>query len=86
MLIIYNKNASFLFVFQVAELKNILITSAIDMDDSFTSGFDAGFDHGTGAGFVNAARALASGPALKRIDFFFVVGLICVFFFRKKNK
>jgi Subtilase family len=37
-----------------------LASTAIDMDDPFTVGFDVGFDFGTGAGFLNATAALAA--------------------------
>jgi hypothetical protein len=40
------------------EIYNTLAMTAIDMDDPFTAGFDVGFDFGTGAGLVNASRAL----------------------------
>ncbi len=33
-------------------------STALDMDDPFTAGFDTGFDFGTGFGFIQADRAL----------------------------
>ncbi len=49
-------------VLSSADIRTKLIQSAIDMDDPFTVGvFDRGFDFGTGFGFVQADRALASG-------------------------
>ena len=33
-------------------------TTALDMDDPFTAGFDTGFDFGTGYGFIQADRAI----------------------------
>jgi Subtilase family len=38
-----------------------LIGSAIDMDDPATTGFDRGFDFGTGNGLIQADKALAAG-------------------------
>jgi hypothetical protein len=45
------------------DIRTKLIQSAIDMDDPSTSGFDTGFDFGTGYGFVLADRALAGGQS-----------------------
>jgi hypothetical protein len=36
----------------------IMENTALDMDDPFTPGFDAGFDFGTGAGFIQANSAV----------------------------
>ena len=41
------------------DIYDILRASTIDMDDPFTPGFDAGFDFGTGFGFVDACNALS---------------------------
>jgi hypothetical protein len=43
-----------------AEIYSILSTTATDMDDPSTVGFDVGFDFGTGSGLVNALAALNS--------------------------
>ena len=37
---------------------SILETTAIDMDDPLTPGFDTGFDFGTGFGFIQADLAV----------------------------
>jgi Subtilase family len=42
----------------VTAIYSTLATTAIDMDDPFTVGFDVGFDFGTGTGLVNASAAL----------------------------
>lgn len=39
------------------QVKTALQTSAIDMDDPSTPGFDTGFDYGTGYGLIQADRA-----------------------------
>lgn len=54
-------------------VENILQTTAIDMDDPFTEGFDTGFDYGTGYGMINAKRAVqvaarTSGAATTNIS------------------
>ncbi|QJD78739.1 putative Ig domain-containing protein [Spirosoma rhododendri] len=41
-----------------AAILSTLETTALDMDDPSTSGFDTGFDFGTGYGFIQADRAL----------------------------
>ncbi|UFH52854.1 S8 family serine peptidase [Spirosoma sp. KNUC1025] len=41
-----------------------LRTTAIDMDDPFTTGFDMGFDFRTGFGFIQADKALMYGQPL----------------------
>ena len=38
--------------------RDIMIRSSEDMDDTFTSNYDFGFDFGTGAGFLNALSAV----------------------------
>jgi hypothetical protein len=43
-----------------AEIYSKQSTTAIDMDDPSTAGFDVSFDFGTGAGFINASAALAA--------------------------
>lgn len=43
-----------------AELKGILAATASDMDNSYTPGFDKGFDFQTGFGFIQAAAAVAA--------------------------
>ncbi|MFN4260382.1 MAG: S8 family serine peptidase [Gemmataceae bacterium] len=49
------------------QIRNILRSTAIDMDDPFTPTFDVGFDFGTGFGFVDALRAvqaaISPGPS-----------------------
>ena len=46
------------------QIKEALQETAIDMDDTFTPGFDVGFDQGTGFGLVQALPALlAVAPA-----------------------
>ena len=42
-----------------AAIKTVLMSSAIDMDNLATAGFDAGYDFGTGAGLIQADKALA---------------------------
>ena len=42
------------------QIYDLLRSTAIDMDDPATSGFDTGFDFGTGFGFVDACDALAA--------------------------
>ena len=41
-------------------IKNLLMSSAIDMDNPTTAGFDTGFDVGTGAGLIQADKALST--------------------------
>lgn len=41
-----------------AEVKDLLTSTAIDMDDPHTTTFDLGFDFGTGYGFVDGMRAI----------------------------
>jgi hypothetical protein len=41
-----------------AVIKALLMNSAIDMDNPATAGFDVGFDAGTGAGLIQADRAI----------------------------
>jgi len=45
-----------------SQIYSILQDTAEDMDDTATSGFDTGYDTGTGYGFVNANIALAATP------------------------
>ncbi|MEO6722742.1 MAG: T9SS type A sorting domain-containing protein [Ferruginibacter sp.] len=40
------------------QIKGVLSATALDMDDPYTSGFDAGFDYATGYGFINAEKAV----------------------------
>ncbi|MEN1678621.1 MAG: Ig-like domain-containing protein [Planctomycetota bacterium] len=50
-----------------AEIYDAMESSAIDMDDPATPGFDVGFDNGTGAGLLDAVGALSlivADPAL----------------------
>ena len=42
-----------------AQIYDLLRSTAIDMDDPATPGFDAGFDFGSGFGFVDACNALS---------------------------
>jgi hypothetical protein len=53
-----------------AAIKNVLMNSAIDMDNPATPGFDTGFDVGTGAGLIQAGAALAmvSTPSISIND------------------
>jgi subtilisin family serine protease len=41
-----------------AEIYDALESTAIDMNDPFTPGFDTGFDYGTGFGLIRADRAI----------------------------
>ena len=41
-----------------ADIEDVLTSTALDMDDPFTIGFDNGFDFGTGYGFVRALNAV----------------------------
>lgn len=43
-----------------AELKGILTATASDMDNTYTPGFDKGFDFQTGYGFIQAEAAVAA--------------------------
>ncbi|MEJ0075970.1 MAG: FG-GAP-like repeat-containing protein [Alphaproteobacteria bacterium] len=43
-----------------AAIKTLLMNSTIDMDNPATGGFDSGFDVGTGAGLIQADRALST--------------------------
>ena len=45
---------------------SVLKSTAIDMDDPTTAGFDTGFDFGTGFGLIQADAALALVPPLAR--------------------
>jgi len=40
------------------QVKGVLETTASDMDDSYTDGFDKGFDYNTGYGFIDAVKAV----------------------------
>ena len=40
------------------QIKGILSSTASDMDDIYTDGFDVGFDYNTGYGFINADKAV----------------------------
>lgn len=42
-----------------AQIKGVLTSTASDMDDIYTDGFDKGFDFNTGYGFINAQKAVA---------------------------
>jgi len=48
-----------------AEIYEIMRGTAFDMDDPSTPVFDVGFDFGTGAGLINARRALAEAQKRK---------------------
>jgi len=50
-------------------IADILKASAIDMDNPATAGFDTGFDVGTGAGLIQADKAVALALARKQTDF-----------------
>eukprot|EP00977_Amphora_coffeiformis_P027504 scaffold34616_cov275-Amphora_coffeaeformis.AAC.2 len=43
---------------QPENIRDIMIRSSEDMDDTFTPNYDFGFDFGTGAGFLNALYAV----------------------------
>jgi|GEM_PF-1590120 len=43
-----------------AEIREILQSTALDMDNPYTPGFDEGFDFATGTGYVNAFEAVGS--------------------------
>ncbi len=42
------------------QIKGVLVAHAIDMDNSFTDGFDKGFDANTGAGLIKADAAVGA--------------------------
>ncbi len=48
------------------EIYSGLETTAIDMDDPFTGGFDVGFDFGTGFGLIDAAVAMIAVGSVTR--------------------
>jgi Subtilase family/FG-GAP-like repeat len=48
-------------------IKGLLMSSAIDMDNPATAGFDTGFDVGTGAGLIQADRAVAAAASKPHI-------------------
>ena len=48
------------------EIYSGLETTAIDMDDPFTGGFDVGFDFGTGFGLIDAADAMVAVGSVTR--------------------
>ncbi|WP_373513461.1 S8 family serine peptidase [Persicitalea sp.] len=61
-----------------AVILSTLESTALDMDDPFTPGFDAGFDFGTGYGFIQADRALkAITPANPTITITGVTTISC---------
>lgn len=43
-----------------ADIREVLQSTALDMDNPYTSGFDEGFDFATGTGYVNAFEAVGS--------------------------
>ncbi len=43
-----------------AQVDNALASTALDMDDPFTTGFDTGFDNATGTGLIRADQAVAA--------------------------
>lgn len=47
------------------QISNFMETSAIDMDDQNTPGFDVGYDPATGFGFIDALAALDAATATK---------------------
>lgn len=51
------------------QVKDLLTSTALDMDDPFTTGFDTGYDFRTGFGFVRAEQAVtaAADPCLNDI-------------------
>ncbi|MEO7766452.1 MAG: S8 family peptidase, partial [Ferruginibacter sp.] len=40
------------------QVKDVLMSTAVDMDDPYTSGFDYGFDFETGVGLINVDKAV----------------------------
>ncbi len=50
------------------DVRQALTSTAIDMDDPSTAGFDVGFDFGTGHGFVDGLAALTSVLPPKVLD------------------
>lgn len=50
------------------DVKKRLQTTAIDMDDPSTTGFDFGFDYGTGFGLIQADKALMVGQSLAILE------------------
>lgn len=60
-------------ILPATEIHKLLRDTAIDMDDPSTSGFDVGYDFGTGYGFVNGVEAIraaifASGDTIGSPD------------------
>ncbi len=53
-----------------ADIKEALISTAIDMDDPATARFDRGFDFKTGYGFIRADKAIAALKRRPSTDFF----------------
>ena len=51
-------DAQKLHTLKPAQIKGILATHALDMDDPYTDGFDKGFDFMTGAGFIAADKSV----------------------------
>ncbi len=47
-----------------SDIRNLLMDSAIDMDNPTTPGFDVGFDFGTGAGLIQADLAVGFASTL----------------------
>lgn len=47
-----------------SDIRNLLQTSAIDMDDPGTAGFDTGYDRATGSGLIRANEAVAYARSL----------------------
>ncbi|MEK6476899.1 S8 family serine peptidase [Catalinimonas sp. 4WD22] len=55
------------------EINKVLMETATDMDDPFTPEFDEGYDFKTGAGFVNARKAIASVAPLPSVVSFTLI-------------
>jgi len=51
-------DAQKLHTLKPAQIKGLLSTHAVDMDDPYTDGFDKGFDFATGAGFIVADKSV----------------------------
>ncbi|MDF9795962.1 subtilisin family serine protease [Catalinimonas alkaloidigena] len=57
------------------DINKVLMQTATDMDDPFTPEFDEGYDFKTGAGFVNARKAIASVAPLPSVVSFTLINV-----------
>jgi len=57
-------DAQKLHTLKPGQIKGILSSHAVDMDDPYTTGFDNGFDFTTGAGLIVADNTLAGGDVV----------------------